>query len=101
MCTAWIDAVNGVAHHLAQTVDLAIIAAADVPALRAQARDRGWDKLRLLSAGESTFNMISAGKIMKDTRTPLSRYSLETATASCATFTAFIRGWLRTSRSVG
>ena len=55
MCTAWIDAVNGVAHHLAQTVDLAIIAAADVPALRAQARDRGWDKLRLLSAGDSTF----------------------------------------------
>lgn len=55
MCTAWIDAFNGVAHHLAQNVDLAIVAAADPSTLRAFARDRGWDKLRLLSAGESTF----------------------------------------------
>ena len=55
MCTAWIDGINGVAHHLAQNVDFAIVAAADVPELRAWARERGWDKLRLLSAGESTF----------------------------------------------
>lgn len=55
MCTAWIDAFNGVAHHLAQNVDLAIVAAADPSTLRAFARDRSWDKLRLLSAGESTF----------------------------------------------
>ena len=55
MCTAWIDSWNGVAHHLAQNIDLAIVAAADLPALRAHARNRGWNKLRLLSAGASTF----------------------------------------------
>ena len=55
MCTAWIDSFNGVAHHLAQNVDLAIVAAADPSTLRAHARKRGWDKLRLLSAGDSTF----------------------------------------------
>jgi predicted dithiol-disulfide oxidoreductase (DUF899 family) len=55
MCTAWIDGFNGVAHHLAQNVDFAIVAAADPATLRAHARNRGWDKLRLLSAGESTF----------------------------------------------
>ena len=55
MCTAWIDGYNGIAHHLAQNFDLAIVAAADLPTLRAHARNRGWDKLRLLSAGESTF----------------------------------------------
>jgi predicted dithiol-disulfide oxidoreductase (DUF899 family) len=55
MCTAWIDCFNGIAHHLAQNVDLAIVAAADLPELRAHARKRGWDKLRLLSAGSSTF----------------------------------------------
>jgi predicted dithiol-disulfide oxidoreductase (DUF899 family) len=55
MCTAWIDCFNGIAHHLAQNVDLAIVAAADPATLRAHARKRGWDKLRLLSAGESTF----------------------------------------------
>ena len=55
MCTAWIDGFNGVAHHLAQNVDFAIVAAADPSTLRAYARERGWNRLRLLSAGESTF----------------------------------------------
>src|SRR5690349_6420899 len=55
MCTAWIDGANGVAHHLAQNLDFAVVAAADLPTLRAHARARGWDKLRLLSAGNSTF----------------------------------------------
>jgi len=55
MCTAWLDGANGVAHHLAQNLDFAVVAAADLPILRAHARDRGWDKLRLLSAGNNTF----------------------------------------------
>ena len=55
MCTMWIDGYNGVAHHLAQNVDFAIVAAADPPALREYARSRGWKNLRLLSAGENTF----------------------------------------------
>src|SRR2546426_12302720 len=55
MCTAWIDSFNGIAHHLAQSVDLAIVAAADPSTLRAHARKRDWDKLRLLSAGRNTF----------------------------------------------
>ena len=55
MCTLWIDGLNGVAHHLAQNLDLAIVAAADVSTLRAHARTRGWNKLRLLSCGANTF----------------------------------------------
>jgi predicted dithiol-disulfide oxidoreductase (DUF899 family) len=55
MCTAWIDGANGIAHHLAQNLDFAVVAAADIPALRAYARERGWDKLRLLSAASNTF----------------------------------------------
>src|SRR5712672_3205321 len=55
MCTAWLDGANGVDHHLAQNIDLAVVAAADLPTLRAPARSRGCDKLRLLSAGNSTF----------------------------------------------
>jgi predicted dithiol-disulfide oxidoreductase (DUF899 family) len=55
MCTALIDALNGVANHIAQNVDLAIVAAADPSALRSHARQRGWNRLRLLSAGSSTF----------------------------------------------
>lgn len=55
MCTAWIDCCNGIAQHLAQNIDLAIVAAADPATLRSFARARGWDRLRLLSAGHSTF----------------------------------------------
>lgn len=55
MCTAWIDGFNGVANHLAQNINLAIVAAADPPTLRAHARARGWNKLRLLSAGSNSF----------------------------------------------
>jgi predicted dithiol-disulfide oxidoreductase (DUF899 family) len=55
MCTAWIDGANGVAHHLAQNIDFAIAAAVDPAALRAHGRARGWNRLRLLSCGSSTF----------------------------------------------
>jgi len=55
MCTAWIDGFNGVAHHLAQNLDFAIVAAADPASLRTYARTRGWNRLRLLSAGSSSF----------------------------------------------
>ena len=55
MCTAWIDGYNGLAQHIAQNVDLAIVAAADPSILRAYARERDWNRLRLLSAGDSTF----------------------------------------------
>ncbi|WP_326606687.1 DUF899 family protein [Streptomyces sp. NBC_01800] len=55
MCTMWIDGFNGIAHHVAQNVDFAIVAAADLPTLRAHARDRHWENLRLLSAGAGTF----------------------------------------------
>ncbi|MER5392271.1 DUF899 family protein [Saccharopolyspora sp. NPDC002686] len=55
MCTMWIDGFNGIAHHVEQNADLAIVAAADLPALREHARNRGWTNLRLLSAAKSTF----------------------------------------------
>jgi len=55
MCTMWMDGWNGVAHHLAQNVDVAVVAAADPAALRAHARNRGWNRLRLLSCGTNTF----------------------------------------------
>ncbi len=55
MCTMWIDGFNGVAHHLAANLDFAVVAAADLPTLRAHARHRGWDRLRLLSGAANTF----------------------------------------------
>jgi len=55
MCTQWIDGFNGIASHLAQNVDFAVVAAADPVALRAHARRREWNRLRLLSCGDNSF----------------------------------------------
>jgi len=55
MCTMWIDGANGVAQHITQNIDFAVVAAADPKALRDHARERGWNNLRLLSAGSNTF----------------------------------------------
>jgi len=55
MCTFLIDSLNGSAHHIAQNMDLAIVAAAEPKALRDHARARRWDNLRLLSSGANTF----------------------------------------------
>src|SRR5437879_3498901 len=38
MCTAWLDGANGVAHHLAQNLDFAVVAAADVQYRRLNCR---------------------------------------------------------------
>jgi predicted dithiol-disulfide oxidoreductase (DUF899 family) len=57
MCTMWVDGFNGVAEHVAQRAELAVVAAATVSDLEAHARQRGWDRLTVLSAGESTFKL--------------------------------------------
>lgn len=62
MCTMWLDGLNGVAHHVAQNVDFAVVTAADVASLRAHARNRGWDALRLLSAADSNFKFDMASE---------------------------------------
>jgi predicted dithiol-disulfide oxidoreductase (DUF899 family) len=55
LCTMWIDGYDAVAPHLSQNIDFAIVAAAEPAAIRAHAAARGWDNVRLLSAGDSTF----------------------------------------------
>jgi predicted dithiol-disulfide oxidoreductase (DUF899 family) len=55
MCTMWIDGWNGVAHHVTQNADLAVVAAAGVSESRAHARNPGWNRLRLLGCGSNRF----------------------------------------------
>jgi predicted dithiol-disulfide oxidoreductase (DUF899 family) len=63
MCTLVIDSLNGVAHHIAENVDLVIVAAADPISVRQHARRQGWDRLRLLSTAEgSTFKYDLGGE---------------------------------------
>jgi predicted dithiol-disulfide oxidoreductase (DUF899 family) len=55
MCSMWVDGYNAAATHLARNVDFVVVAAAGTGAIGTYAASRGWDRLRLLSAGDSTF----------------------------------------------
>jgi len=55
MCTLWIDGFNGVAHHLRQRVNFAVIAEVGIAKLREWGRERGWHQLRLVSSAGSDF----------------------------------------------
>jgi predicted dithiol-disulfide oxidoreductase (DUF899 family) len=55
LCTMWIDGYNAVAPHVIQNADFVVVAAAQPAAIQAHATSRGWNNLRLLSAGQSTF----------------------------------------------
>ncbi len=57
MCSAWADSYNGAAPHVRQKVNLVLVARKDIRGLRAWARARGWNHLRLLSCSESSFNL--------------------------------------------
>ena len=61
-CSMWIDGWNAVAHHLDQNVDLAVVAAAPYDDWAAVAAERGWHRLRLLSAADSSFKVDVGGE---------------------------------------
>jgi predicted dithiol-disulfide oxidoreductase (DUF899 family) len=55
MCTLWVDGLNAVVRHIERNADYVIASAAEPAVLRAHARARGWDNVRLLSCGDNTF----------------------------------------------
>jgi predicted dithiol-disulfide oxidoreductase (DUF899 family) len=62
MCTSFLDALDGIAPHVMQRMNLAVVAKSSIQRLRAHARDRGWRHLRLLSSAGNTFNRDYAGE---------------------------------------
>jgi predicted dithiol-disulfide oxidoreductase (DUF899 family) len=54
-CTALLDQLDGAAEHASQQTSLAIVAKAPLPRILAFAGERGWRRLRLLSAADNTF----------------------------------------------
>jgi predicted dithiol-disulfide oxidoreductase (DUF899 family) len=55
MCTSFLDGLNGNAVHIAQRVSLAVVAKSPIARVRAFAKGRGWNNLRMLSWGGSKF----------------------------------------------
>ncbi|MFD1516948.1 DUF899 family protein [Pseudonocardia yunnanensis] len=55
-CTSVVDGLEGAAFHLAERINLVVIAKTDAARLGAYARERQWRDLRLLSSKNNTFN---------------------------------------------
>ena len=56
MCNMWADGYSGVAQHLSDKVNFVLVSKVDIGRLREWGRGRGWDKMRLLSSYDNTFN---------------------------------------------
>ncbi len=55
MCTLWADGYDGIVEHLSQRVDFAVLVAGDAAEFERYARGRGWDRLRVVSSGDTPF----------------------------------------------
>lgn len=56
MCTSFLDGWNGQAVHLAQRVNVAVVARSPIARVLQYARGRGWTNLRMLSSAKNEFN---------------------------------------------
>lgn len=56
MCTAFLDALDGNAQHVAQRTNLAVVAKSPLERILEYARGRGWRNLRLLSSAGNDYN---------------------------------------------
>ena len=55
-CVALLDQLDGAAEHASQHMNLAVVAKAPLPRVLTFARERGWRRLRFLSAAHNTYN---------------------------------------------
>jgi predicted dithiol-disulfide oxidoreductase (DUF899 family) len=55
-CTTLLDQLDGAAEHVVQHVNFAVVARAPLPRLLTFAQERGWRRLRLLSAAANTYS---------------------------------------------
>jgi predicted dithiol-disulfide oxidoreductase (DUF899 family) len=55
-CTSILDSLDGAAPHLAQHINLAVVAKSDPERIATFARERGWRNLRLLSSRANGYN---------------------------------------------
>jgi predicted dithiol-disulfide oxidoreductase (DUF899 family) len=56
MCNMWADGYAAIAPHVSDKVNFALVAKVDLATLREWGRRRGWNKIRLLSSHDNTFN---------------------------------------------
>jgi predicted dithiol-disulfide oxidoreductase (DUF899 family) len=69
-CTSILDGLDGVAPHVTQRVNLAVVAKSPVERIRAFARERGWRNLRLVSSSGNSYNHDYHGETDKGSQIP-------------------------------
>ncbi|HEX7241994.1 MAG TPA: DUF899 family protein [Longimicrobiaceae bacterium] len=70
-CTALLDQFEGAAEHVAQRVNLVVVAKAPLPRVLAFAGERGWRRLRLLSSSANSYNRDYFGEIADGAQMPM------------------------------
>jgi predicted dithiol-disulfide oxidoreductase (DUF899 family) len=70
-CTSMLDALDGAAQHIAQRVNLVVVAKAPLPRILAHALQRGWRGLRLLSSADNTYNRDYFGESAEGAQMPM------------------------------
>jgi predicted dithiol-disulfide oxidoreductase (DUF899 family)/uncharacterized protein YndB with AHSA1/START domain len=56
MCSMWADGYNAIAPHVMQRASFVLVARAEIAELRSFAQRRGWNRIRLLSSANNTFD---------------------------------------------
>ena len=69
-CTSILDGLDGVAPHVTQRINLAVVAKSPIERIRAFARERGWRNLRLLSSAGNTYNRDYHGETENGSQIP-------------------------------
>jgi len=70
MCSMWADGWNGIAEHLGESVDFAMVTAAEVGRTTEVASAHGWTGLRWLSAVDNTFKADIGGEDADGNQSP-------------------------------
>jgi predicted dithiol-disulfide oxidoreductase (DUF899 family) len=70
-CVALLDQLDGAAEHATQHVNLAVVAKAPLPRVLTFAKERGWQRLRLLSSARNTYNRDYLGETTEGSQRPM------------------------------
>ena len=71
MCTSFLDSLEGAAAHLSQRANLAVAAKSPIGRVQEFARTRGWQRFRLLSSANNTYNRDYHGENTQGGQLPM------------------------------
>ena len=70
-CTSILDGLNGSVPHIRQRTNLVVVAKSPIARIRAFARERGWEKLRMLSSAHNSYSTDYHGETADGSQMPV------------------------------